>query len=119
MGPGLLRGETGCPYHFSCLQFPSPLQALRSLAGLSNSWSEEGLSEDKQDTRSDYLSWLGNEGQEWAQACSDVRQAVHTTSPVFKSSPLQALRSLASLSQSCSEEGPTEDKQETRIEYLA
>ena len=46
VGPGLLSGETGCPYHCPCLSSPSPLQALSSLAGLSNSWTEEAFSED-------------------------------------------------------------------------
>ena len=48
-----------------------------------------------------------------------MSQAVHTTSLVLKSSPLQALCSLACLCNSCSEGGPNEDKQDPRKDYLS
>ena len=63
MGPGLLSGEPGCPYHCPCLSSPSPLQALSSLTGHYNSWSEETFSEDLEETyvQEHYLKtcWLG------------------------------------------------------------
>ena len=45
---------------------------------------EEPREEEHEDTQ-DYLAWKGweEESQEWAQACSGLRQAVHTASPDF------------------------------------
>ena len=87
MGPGLLRGETGCPYHCSCLQSSSPLQSLIPLP-------------------QQLLMWLGREGQEWAQAWSDVSQAVLTTSPAFNLLPLCRPRALRP--QNTTHSGPLE-----------
>ena len=46
----------------------------------------------------DYLAWIGfeRESQEWAQACSGLRQAVHTASPDSQT-PLAVLPELPGL----------------------
>ena len=72
--------------------------------------------------RTRQTTWLGlrRNCQEWAQACSEVRQAVHTTAPVSQSpSPLRALNTQAGLSNSWAEGGSSEDMYDNKREYLS